>query len=540
MATETITLRLVAQDLMSGNVSKAVGKIDTLAKRGGIVGSVFQGVGQKFGQMLNPLGLVTQGVGMLTDVMMDGIKAAIEDEKAQEQLNQTIRANVKGWDENTSAIEDAIKAAAGLAFTDDEVREGLNQLIPRTKDIAEANRLNALAMDLARAKNLSLGEAATLVGKAYSGQASALRRAGVAIKDTKNGTKALAELQKMVSGQAEKYASTTEGSLAVLQITIDELVEALGYELLPYLKDFANYLRTDVIPNIDDATTAIHNFFEAAKIAGWALPQFGSNLGRFNEGLEETNNSAKGLNRTLAVPPTGTIKFWDTISDGAPEAIASINDVVRVVVGLPNTFKLAVVDMKSTIKEGKDGIVEQFRDLAWQTKHPFAEQNYADWLQRKYAKAGRLMKQAAKNGRPGIVAEYRQLREDIQLEMFALPDNLARVQRQINGILGNVFSAIHTAVGNVLNLGPSGGVEPRASGGSVEAGRTYVVGEKGPELLTMGRSSGSITPNHKISSGGASVNVNVTIIGSMSEADGQRFARTVTPHIRRELARSGG
>ena len=38
MATETITLRLVAQDLMSGNVSKAVGKIDTLAKRGGIPG----------------------------------------------------------------------------------------------------------------------------------------------------------------------------------------------------------------------------------------------------------------------------------------------------------------------------------------------------------------------------------------------------------------------------------------------------------------------------------------------------------------------
>ena len=45
MAEETITLKLVAQDLATGNISKAIGKIDTLAKRGGIAGSVFQGIG---------------------------------------------------------------------------------------------------------------------------------------------------------------------------------------------------------------------------------------------------------------------------------------------------------------------------------------------------------------------------------------------------------------------------------------------------------------------------------------------------------------
>lgn len=42
----------------------------------------------------------------------------------------------------------------------------------------------------------------------------------------------------------------------------------------------------------------------------------------------------------------------------------------------------------------------------------------------------------------------------------------------------------------------------RAAGGPVSAGMTYLVGEQGPELLTMGNSGGNITPNHKLGAGG--------------------------------------
>lgn len=37
-----------------------------------------------------------------------------------------------------------------------------------------------------------------------------------------------------------------------------------------------------------------------------------------------------------------------------------------------------------------------------------------------------------------------------------------------------------------------------ASGGAALAGRTYMVGERGPELLTMGRTSGLVTPNNAL------------------------------------------
>jgi hypothetical protein len=36
----------------------------------------------------------------------------------------------------------------------------------------------------------------------------------------------------------------------------------------------------------------------------------------------------------------------------------------------------------------------------------------------------------------------------------------------------------------------------RAKGGPVEAGKTYVVGEEGPEVLRLGMSGGYVVPNH--------------------------------------------
>ena len=60
-------------------------------------------------------------------------------------------------------------------------------------------------------------------------------------------------------------------------------------------------------------------------------------------------------------------------------------------------------------------------------------------------------------------------------------------------------------------IGASGfsfGIPARAMGGPVSAGGTYLVGERGPELLTMGARSGYVTPNHALG-GGGSVTINV-------------------------------
>lgn len=56
---------------------------------------------------------------------------------------------------------------------------------------------------------------------------------------------------------------------------------------------------------------------------------------------------------------------------------------------------------------------------------------------------------------------------------------------------------------------PAGPYLPgRAGGGPVDAGRDYVVGERGPEILRMGNRGGTIVPNHAVSgTGGPVVNI---------------------------------
>jgi hypothetical protein len=64
---------------------------------------------------------------------------------------------------------------------------------------------------------------------------------------------------------------------------------------------------------------------------------------------------------------------------------------------------------------------------------------------------------------------------------------------------GNIFSSL---------FGSFGGA--RASGGSVQSGKTYLVGENGPELATFGR-NGTIIPNHALPRGGSGGGVEVHV-----------------------------
>lgn len=59
---------------------------------------------------------------------------------------------------------------------------------------------------------------------------------------------------------------------------------------------------------------------------------------------------------------------------------------------------------------------------------------------------------------------------------------------------------------------------PRASGGPVRPGGTYLVGEEGPELLTMGDQSGYVTPNARLA-GGTTYIINVSTLDPRSAAD---------------------
>jgi len=111
----------------------------------------------------------------------------------------------------------------------------------------------------------------------------------------------------------------------------------------------------------------------------------------------------------------------------------------------------------------------------------------------------------------------------------AIQQAVSGIGGKIGGFLGKVFG---------------GG---KAAGGPVAANKSFVVGEKGPEILTMGSSRGFITPNNKLGGGTTNiVNVSVDASGSSvsgSNQDAQALGNVIGAAIRAELIkekRAGG
>lgn len=104
-------------------------------------------------------------------------------------------------------------------------------------------------------------------------------------------------------------------------------------------------------------------------------------------------------------------------------------------------------------------------------------------------------------------------------------------------IVGKVIGSFRTLinlgsqVGDFVS-GPFGG--NRATGGSVTAGTTYMVGERGPEMFTAG-SNGTIIPNNKLSGNGGNT-VNITVNGAV---DPISTARQIANLLNKEATISG-
>ena len=105
-------------------------------------------------------------------------------------------------------------------------------------------------------------------------------------------------------------------------------------------------------------------------------------------------------------------------------------------------------------------------------------------------------------------------------------------------------SLIRFGVNSFLSGIPGFGRFFRANGGPVSAGKSYVVGERGPELFTP-NAGGRITPNSDIS-GGTNIVVNVDASGSSIEGDeqqGRELGRLISVAVQSEIVqqkRPGG
>jgi hypothetical protein len=189
----------------------------------------------------------TAAVTALAGGLAMAAKAAIEDEKSTKLLEAQLRATLgpnQALADSIGNFVDQTQLASGVA--DDELRPALAGLVRFTGDATKAQDLLTLSLDASIATGKDLSSVSTAIGKAYDGNFTALKKLGIPLDENIIKSKDFAEVQKALTAQfggaAAANALTFSGRLAILKIRFDELVESVGYRVLPVLDKALNYV----------------------------------------------------------------------------------------------------------------------------------------------------------------------------------------------------------------------------------------------------------------------------------------------------------
>lgn len=193
---------------------------------------------------------------------VDGVKAAIEDEKAQTQLALALK-NATGATEGAIAATEQFILQQSLAtgVADDELRPAMQRLALSTGDVTKAQDLLKVALDVSTATGKPLETVANALGKAYDGNTAALGKLGIGLSaaelKTMSFTQVQGRLTDLFGGAAAANADTYSGRIARMQIAFDEAKETIGFALLPILEKLMKFINQIALP----AITAMSNGF---------------------------------------------------------------------------------------------------------------------------------------------------------------------------------------------------------------------------------------------------------------------------------------
>ena len=191
----------------------------------------------------------------------DAVQAAMEDQKSQLLLANALRNTVGATDANIAATEAYISAMQRqFAIADDDLRPSLAALAAVTGDLAQAQSLQNIAVDVAAGTGKDLASVTQAIIKAYQGNLGALRRLGVPLEEnivkSKDFNAAMQALSTTFAGAGTTSANTFAGKLRNLQLTYSDIIEQLGYALIPVLENLASFITATILPALEAWITA--------------------------------------------------------------------------------------------------------------------------------------------------------------------------------------------------------------------------------------------------------------------------------------------
>jgi hypothetical protein len=221
----------------------------------------------KIGDFSKKVGLAFAAAGAAAGayavkLAVDGVKAAIADEAAQARLAATLRNVVGASNDQIKAVEQQIlKTSLLTGKTDDELRPSFDRLVRSTKNVEEAAKLQALALDISAGGTVSLEAASNALAKAHDGNYTALNKLGgsidASIIKSKDFDAATASLAATFKNQASVQAETFQGKMDRLKVAFDEGKETVGSFILDAITPLVSGFVNKVIPAIQEVAAEI-------------------------------------------------------------------------------------------------------------------------------------------------------------------------------------------------------------------------------------------------------------------------------------------
>ena len=449
-----------------------------------------EGFGSKLGKFGKVAGAAFAAAGAAAaayagKLLIDGVKSAIEDEKAQIALATSLKNVTGATDAQIAAVESQITQTSLLTgLTDDELRPSLDRLLRSTQNVSKAQELQSLAIDVAAGSGKSLQAVSEALGKAYDGNFGALKKLGVPIDEniikTKDFDAAQQALAATFGGQAAAQADTFAGKMQRLQVAFDEGKETVG----SFVLDAMTPLVSGIVNNV--------------------IPAIGNLSDRIGKNLKPVFDDIAVFVKETLIPNMKLL--WDFLVNVLiPSIVKTVTPIIK---GLFSAFD----SVAGAIKDNEDKLKPLF-DLF-------------------KAIASFVVKTVA----PAIGTVLGAALTAVGKILGGLISGFAQVLGVIEGVVNAIKNLVDLVKNNPIVKGISGVISSafggaRAEGGSVSAGKSYLVGERGAELFTPS-SNGMIVPNNALA--GSGTNINLTVNGAI---DPEGTARTIVDVLNRSFSR---
>ena len=456
---------------VNGASSEVEGFGSKVAKFGKVAGAAFAAAG-------------VAAAAYAGKLLIDGVKSAIEDEAAQAKLATTLTNVTGATTKQIAAVESQItKTSLLTGLTDDELRPSFERFVRATNDSDAALKLQSVAIDVAAGSGKSLEAVTNAMAKAAEGNAGSLAKLGIGLTAAQLKTMSMdeitAKLAETFGGQASEKADTFQGKMQRLQVAFSEGKETVGAFVLDAITPMVSGFVNNVIPAVQKL---------AEELGPKLTPIFQALTGYIRDNVIPTFKAIFGFIQDFVIP--------------------ALRDFLTPII---NGLRAAFEKVTGKIKENE----EQFKPLVafFKAAATFIRDTLAPILGKILGGAFEVLGSAI-----GFVI-------DLFADLVTVVNNAFNAIKAIVNFIKN--NPVTKFIGGAFDAVFGGG---RAMGGPVNAGTSYVVGERGPELFVP-NTAGTIVPN---GGGGRGNTINVTVNGAI---DAEGTARTIVDVLNRSFSR---